>query len=57
MKKVQKFCVVLPDISQKAVAILEKNPNSSVFRFKEINVRIVQTKIVVRQKSIKGSVQ
>ena len=57
MKKVQKFCAALPDMNLKAVDIPEVNPNSSMSHSKETNVRIARTKTVVKQKSIKGSVQ
>lgn len=39
MNKVQKSCVVLPDMNQKAAAILEKNPNSSILIAKKISCR------------------
>lgn len=37
MKKVQKSCVVLPDMNQKAAVMLEKNSNSSIFSAQKIS--------------------
>lgn len=51
-----KVLAALPDMNRNPAAIQEQSPSSSMFRFKEISVRIAQTRTAVRQRSISGSV-